>query len=149
MPGPSYEGLKTRLISKRQSEDGLKCQKARKKAGDEVMVNFVTPHSSNLYFVHRSRNTYASDCCTAKNIAKCLTVQSETRGLAMRFQTLDSLPLSDLTQKLYVMFVSTTAVKGELPQNAHVQGTHWMPPMGLKYAVFGMGESHDWTTAQQ
>jgi len=22
--------------------------------------------------------------------------------------------------------------------------THWMPPMGLKDAVFGMGESHDW-----
>ena len=95
---------------------------------------------------------YASDGGAAEKLAKRLAARGKARGLATRVQTLDSLPLSDLIQESYVVFVTSTAGQGEPPQNGrdmfkalNASAARGETPLtSLKYAVFGMGDSHYW-----
>ncbi|KAG8692040.1 hypothetical protein FRC11_007006 [Ceratobasidium sp. 423] len=97
---------------------------------------------------------YASDGGNAEKIAKRLTQRAQTRGLAARIQSMDSVPLSELaTEDAHVLFVTSTAGQGEPPQNgretfkainAAVARSESTLLANLKYAVFGMGDSHYW-----
>ncbi|CAE7224414.1 unnamed protein product [Rhizoctonia solani] len=97
---------------------------------------------------------YASDGGNAEKVAKRLTQRAQTRGLAARIQSMDSVPLSELaTEDAHVLFVTSTAGQGEPPQNgretfkavnAAVARSESTLLANLKYAVFGMGDSHYW-----
>ncbi|CAE6529895.1 unnamed protein product [Rhizoctonia solani] len=97
---------------------------------------------------------YASDGGNAEKVAKRLTQRAQTRGLAARIQSLDSVPLSELaTEDAHVLFVTSTAGQGEPPQNGRetfkainsaVARSESTLLANLKYAVFGMGDSHYW-----
>ncbi|KAJ1306769.1 hypothetical protein OPQ81_007755 [Rhizoctonia solani] len=97
---------------------------------------------------------YASDGGNAEKVAKRLAQRAQTRGLAARVQSMDSVPLSELaTEDAHVLFVTSTAGQGEPPQNgretfkavnAAVARSESTLLANLKYAVFGMGDSHYW-----
>ncbi|KIJ55400.1 hypothetical protein M422DRAFT_220075 [Sphaerobolus stellatus SS14] len=95
---------------------------------------------------------YASDGGTAEKVAKRLAARGKARGLATRFQTMDSFPLTDLATESHVAFVTSTQGQGEPPQNgrdtfkainaAIARGEK--PLEGVKYSIFGLGDSHYW-----
>lgn len=97
---------------------------------------------------------YASDGGTAEKMAKRLMQRAQTRGLAARVQTMDSVPLGELaTEDAHVLFVTSTAGQGEPPQNgremfktinAAVARSESTLLANLKYTVFGLGDSHYW-----
>jgi sulfite reductase (NADPH) hemoprotein beta-component len=95
---------------------------------------------------------YASDGGTAEKVAKRLAAREKVRGIATRVQTFDSFPLAHLTQESHVAFVTSTAGQGEPPQNGRdtfkalnaVAARRETPLQSIKYAVFGMGDSHYW-----
>ncbi|QRW17068.1 sulfite reductase subunit beta [Rhizoctonia solani] len=97
---------------------------------------------------------YASDGGNAEKLAKRLTQRAQTRGLAARVQSMDSVPLAELaTEDAHVLFVTSTAGQGEPPQNgretfkainAAVARSESTLLANLKYTVFGMGDSHYW-----
>ncbi|KAG9097123.1 hypothetical protein FS749_007030, partial [Ceratobasidium sp. UAMH 11750] len=100
---------------------------------------------------------YASDGGAAEKVAKRLGQRAQARGLAARVQTLDSVPLAKLVDEegdeARMLFVTSTAGQGEPPQNgrdtfkainaAAARGETTLLSK-LKYAVFGMGDSHYW-----
>ena len=95
---------------------------------------------------------YASDSGAAEKKAKRLANRAKARGLSVSIATLDSYTLESLAGEEYVAFVTSTAGQGEPPQNgrtffkslnaAALRGDHLLP--NLRYAVFGMGDSHYW-----
>lgn len=97
---------------------------------------------------------YASDGGAAEKLAKRLGQRATARGLAARVQTFDSIPLAEIAaEEAHVLFVTSTAGQGEPPQNgrdtfkainaASARGEKELFA-NLKYAVFGMGDSHYW-----
>ncbi|KAG8763199.1 hypothetical protein FRC12_008657 [Ceratobasidium sp. 428] len=100
---------------------------------------------------------YASDGGAAEKIAKRLGQRAQARGLAARVQTLDSAPLAQLVEEegdeARMLFVTSTAGQGEPPQNGRdtFKAINAAAARGetslfskLKYAVFGMGDTHYW-----
>ncbi|KAL1716559.1 hypothetical protein EV715DRAFT_254983, partial [Schizophyllum commune] len=99
---------------------------------------------------------YASDGGNAEKLAKKLAQRAEARGLSVTAGTFDSVPLESLAQEEYVAFVTSTAGQGEPPQNARrffkalnaAVAAGEKPLTKVKYAVFGMGDSHYWPRAE-
>ncbi|QRW03013.1 sulfite reductase subunit beta [Ceratobasidium sp. AG-Ba] len=100
---------------------------------------------------------YASDGGAAEKLAKRLSQRAQARGLAARVQSLDSVPLTKLVEEegdeARFLFVTSTAGQGEPPQNGRdtFKAINAAVARGdsslftkLKYAVFGMGDSHYW-----
>jgi len=95
---------------------------------------------------------YASDGGTAEKYAKRLATRAKARGLTTRVQTMDSFPIDELKQEESVAFITSTAGQGEPPQNGRdtFKALNAAATRGetlfatLKYAVFGMGDSHYW-----
>ncbi|KAF5355312.1 hypothetical protein D9758_006016 [Tetrapyrgos nigripes] len=96
---------------------------------------------------------YASDSGNAEKVAKRLCNRGKSRGLTTTLATLDSTPLESLAQSEdIVALITSTAGQGEPPQNgrqffkalnaAVARGE--TPLSNLRYAVFGMGDSHYW-----
>ncbi|KDN40693.1 putative sulfite reductase cys-4 [Tilletiaria anomala UBC 951] len=96
---------------------------------------------------------YASDGGNAEKVAKKLGVRARARGLAARVLAMDDFPVADeLKQEKNVAFVTSTAGQGEFPQNGRETWKTLNNRLSdgifagseLKYAVFGMGDSHYW-----
>ncbi|KAG6843443.1 hypothetical protein H0H87_004568 [Tephrocybe sp. NHM501043] len=96
---------------------------------------------------------YASDGGAAEKVAKKLAGRGAARGLATSVKAFDSVGLEGLRgEEGHVAFVSSTAGQGEPPQNgrqffkalnaAVASGEQILA--GVKYTVFGMGDSHYW-----
>ncbi|KAG6813848.1 hypothetical protein H0H92_006792 [Tricholoma furcatifolium] len=96
---------------------------------------------------------YASDGGNAEKVAKRLAGRGGARGLATTVRAFDSVGLEGLRgEESHVAFVTSTAGQGEPPQN----GRQFFKALnaavardekvldGLKYSVFGMGDSHYW-----
>ncbi|KAH8832502.1 sulfite reductase subunit beta [Flagelloscypha sp. PMI_526] len=103
---------------------------------------------------------YASDGGNAEKVAKRLANRGKARGLSTTLGTMDSTPLESFKkaeeeEETLVVFVTSTAGQGEPPQN----GRQFFKALNaaalaaspedrslakLKYAVFGMGDSHYW-----
>ncbi|EPQ56382.1 sulphite reductase hemo protein beta subunit [Gloeophyllum trabeum ATCC 11539] len=96
---------------------------------------------------------YASDGGKAEKVAKRLAGRGKARGLSVDVKTMDSVTLEDLAKEEGVVaFVTSVAGQGEFPQNGrtfakavHAAATRAEKPLrGLKFSVFGMGDSHYW-----
>lgn len=95
---------------------------------------------------------YASDGGNAEKIAKRLAARGKARGLGTRVQTLDSFPFKEIAEESHVAFITSTAGQGEPPQNGRdtfkafnaAVARNETPLQSVKYAVFGMGDSHYW-----
>ena len=95
---------------------------------------------------------YASDGGAAEKKAKRLANRAKARGLSVSIATLDSYTLESLAKEECVVFVTSTAGQGEPPQNgraffkslnaATLRDDQLLSK--LRYAVFGMGDSHYW-----
>ncbi|TFK51654.1 sulphite reductase hemo protein, beta subunit [Heliocybe sulcata] len=96
---------------------------------------------------------YASDGGKAEKVAKRLAGRGKARGLSVDMKTMDSVVLEDLVKEEgLVVFVTSVAGQGEFPQNGRsfvkvlngAVGRGEKPLQGVKFAVFGMGDSHYW-----
>jgi sulfite reductase (NADPH) hemoprotein beta-component len=95
---------------------------------------------------------YASDGGSAEKVAKRLANRGKARGLLTSVATIDSMSLDNLAQEEYAVFVTSVAGQGEPPQNGRsffktinaVAARGDMPLSGLRFSVFGMGDSHYW-----
>jgi len=96
---------------------------------------------------------YASDGGAAEKIAKRLANRGKARGLSTTIATLDSFTLDDLAkEEQHVALITSTAGQGEPPQNGRTFSKALNAAIAcgdkifstLRYAVFGMGDSHYW-----
>ncbi|KZP01641.1 sulfite reductase subunit beta [Calocera viscosa TUFC12733] len=109
---------------------------------------------------------YASDGGAAEKVAKRLAGRARARGLAASARPMDDLAWDewagdDVRKDGFTVFVTSTAGQGEPPQNGRNTfkllsgllarkgtGVQEKPLEELKYAVFGMGDSHYWPRAE-
>ncbi|KZT53405.1 sulphite reductase hemo protein, beta subunit [Calocera cornea HHB12733] len=108
---------------------------------------------------------YASDGGAAEKVAKRLAGRARARGLAASFRAMDELSWAewaadDVRKDGFTLFVTSTAGQGEPPQNgrntfkqlsavlSQSAGGEKKPLDELRYAVFGMGDSHYWPRAE-
>ena len=109
---------------------------------------------------------YASDGGVAEKMAKRLATRGTGRGLHARIQTFDSFSIDALRDEgrkgVTVAFITSTAGQGEAPQNGRellkafnasaareekpfsALNHDGDEPTGLKFAVFGLGDSKYW-----
>jgi sulfite reductase (NADPH) hemoprotein beta-component len=113
---------------------------------------------------------YASDSGIAEKVAKRLGQRASARGLGVRIQTFDGLEggiqglVNEAKVGTTVLFITSTAGQGEPPQNGRElfkalnsaaasgsrpfavtpEGAEEGAQEGLRYAVFGMGDSKYW-----
>ncbi|KAJ3720900.1 sulfite reductase subunit beta [Lentinula raphanica] len=99
---------------------------------------------------------YASDGGGAEKMAKRLAARGKIRGLDVNVAVLDTISLDTLAhEEGYAVFITSTAGQGEPPQNgkkffkslnaAMNQGDNKAILLsGLRYLVFGLGDSHYW-----
>lgn len=95
---------------------------------------------------------YGSDGGKAEKVARRLANRGKMRGLSTTAATMDSYSVEDLAKEEYVVFITSVAGQGEFPQNARAfvktlngfVARSEQPFTRLKYAVFGMGDSHYW-----
>lgn len=141
---------------------GSELKEARKKQAQAAFDALVNAMEGPPLFV-----LYASDGGNAEKIAKRLATRAKARGLSVRCGTLDSVPLDDVAREgregTTFAFVTSTAGQGEPPQNgrdtfkalnavfarsekpfAPEAASESATPVGLRYSVFGMGDSHYW-----
>ncbi|KIY45585.1 hypothetical protein FISHEDRAFT_76435 [Fistulina hepatica ATCC 64428] len=113
---------------------------------------------SNLNDAPKLRVYYASDGGKAEKLAKRFVGRAKQRGVELLdFATLDMCydggVLSSVGEnsKNVVVFITSTAGQGELPQNGRklFKGVNQLvqsrsPLSSFKFTVFGMGDSHYW-----
>ena len=126
---------------------GETVKEARKKRAQQSYNDLVNSLDAPPLLV-----LYASDGGAAEAKAKRLANRAKARGLLVSIATLDSYTLETLAEEEYVAFVTSTAGQGEPPQNgrtffkslnaAVLRGDQLL--LKLRYAVFGMGDSHYW-----
>ncbi|KZT27745.1 sulphite reductase hemo protein, beta subunit [Neolentinus lepideus HHB14362 ss-1] len=95
---------------------------------------------------------YASDGGKAEKVAKRLAGRGKARGLSTDMKSMDAVSVEDVKEEGIVVFITSVAGQGEFPQNgrtfvkalnaAAARGEK--PLEGLKFSVFGMGDSHYW-----
>ncbi|PWN28983.1 putative sulfite reductase cys-4 [Jaminaea rosea] len=93
---------------------------------------------------------FASDGGNAEKQAKKLSARAKARGIAARLLAMDDFPVAEeLKDEENVIFLTSTAGQGEAPQNGRLtwkalQAMESGSLSGVKYSVFGMGDSHYW-----
>ncbi|KAK9351811.1 hypothetical protein V1523DRAFT_415685 [Lipomyces doorenjongii] len=96
---------------------------------------------------------FASDGGTAENLAKRLQRRAKGRGLGAVVMAMDDFPVEDLGAEENLVIVTSTAGQGEFPQNGRnfwdaVKSSADLDLTSVKYAVFGLGDSHYWPRKQ-
>ncbi|KAH0582974.1 hypothetical protein H2248_010867 [Termitomyces sp. 'cryptogamus'] len=141
-----------KLASELVSSLGGRVQEARRARAKAAYSNLLAGMEHKPLLV-----LYASDGGAAEKVAKRLAGRGAARGLATSIKTFDSVGLEGLRgEEAHVAFVTSTAGQGEPPQNgrqffkalnaAVARGDGVLA--GLKYSVFGMGDSHYWPRAE-
>ncbi|EFW18322.1 hypothetical protein D8B26_005126 [Coccidioides posadasii str. Silveira] len=92
---------------------------------------------------------FASDNGNAENLAKRLGNRGKARGLKTAVMAMDDYPIEDLPTEENIVFISSTAGQGELPQNGRnfwetVKNSADLDLSSVHYSVFGLGDSHYW-----
>ncbi|KAG8887561.1 hypothetical protein FRB98_009467 [Tulasnella sp. 332] len=128
---------------------GTQVQEARREKAKQTYENLLSAMEGPPLLV-----LYASDGGNAEKIAKRLIGRAKVRGLAARALTMDSTSLEELKLEEHVAFVTSTAGQGEPPQNGRdtfraftalvAKGEKPFEGTPVKFAVFGMGDSHYW-----
>ncbi|KAG6888289.1 hypothetical protein C0992_008931 [Termitomyces sp. T32_za158] len=137
-----------KLASELVSSLGGRVQEARRARAKAAYGNLVAGMEHKPLLV-----LYASDGGAAEKVAKRLVGRGAARGLATTIKAFDSVGLEGLRgEESHVAFVTSTAGQGEPPQNgrqfykalnaAVARGEAVLA--GVKYSVFGMGDSHYW-----
>ncbi len=138
---------KPEIAAELVSSLGENIKEARKKRAQQSYNELLTSLDAPPLLV-----LYASDGGNAEKVAKRLANRGKVRGLTTAVATFDSVPLDSLANEEYVAFVTSTAGQGEPPQNGRqffkainaAAGRGEQPLTKLKFAVFGMGDSHYW-----
>ncbi|KAG9009005.1 hypothetical protein FRB94_012642 [Tulasnella sp. JGI-2019a] len=128
---------------------GTQIQEARREKAKQTYENLLSAMEGPPLLI-----LYASDGGNAEKIAKRLIGRAKVRGLAARASTMDSFPLEELKLEEHVAFITSTAGQGEPPQNGREtfraftafvsKGEKPFEGTPVKFAVFGMGDSHYW-----
>lgn len=92
---------------------------------------------------------FASDNGNAENLSKRLAKRGKARGLKTMVMAMDEYPLEDLASEENVLFISSTAGQGEIPQNGR---TFWegfknstdLDLSTVRFSTFALGDSHYW-----
>lgn len=92
---------------------------------------------------------FASDNGNAQSVAKRLGTRGKARGLKTTVMAMEDYPVEDLPTEENVVFVTSTAGQGEFPQNGRpfwdaIKDSTDLDLAGVKYSVFGLGDSHYW-----
>ncbi|CAN6620862.1 sulfite reductase [NADPH] subunit beta [Trichomonascus vanleenenianus] len=92
---------------------------------------------------------FASDGGTAESVAKRLERRAKGRGLKAVALAFDDLPAEELPTESNVVFITSTAGQGELPQNGRVlwdaiKNSTDLDLANIKFSVFGLGDSLYW-----
>ncbi|KAI3608505.1 sulfite reductase beta subunit [Moniliophthora roreri] len=138
---------KPEMASELVSSLGETVKEARKKKAQQSYNELVTALDVPPITI-----LYASDGGAAEKVAKRVRNRAQVRGLTVTLATMDSVPLDTLVGEEYVVFVTSTAGQGEPPQNGRqfFKAINAAVSKGdklftkLKYAIFGMGDSHYW-----
>lgn len=131
---------------------GTTVQEARKKRAELAYNDLVGALDSPPLLV-----LYASDGGAAEKLAKRLTNRAKARGISTTIAVLDSISLQSLAQEEHVIFVTSVAGQGEMPQNgrAFFKSTSAALAKGdkvlsnIRYSIFGMGDSHYWPRPEE
>lgn len=96
---------------------------------------------------------FASDGGTAENVAKRLARRGKARGLGAVAMAMDDFPIEDLGAEENLVIITSTAGQGEFPQNGRnfweaIKTSTDLDLASVKYAVFGLGDSHYWPRKQ-
>ncbi|KAK2465640.1 hypothetical protein APHAL10511_002184 [Amanita phalloides] len=138
---------KPEMAAELVSSLGENIKEARKRRAQQSFNELLTSLDAPPVLI-----LYASDGGNAEKVAKRLANRAKVRGLTATIATLDSVPLDSLAIEEYVVFITSTAGQGEPPQNGRqffkalnaAAGRGEVPLTKLKFAVFGMGDSHYW-----
>ncbi|KAF7729462.1 hypothetical protein EC973_004442 [Apophysomyces ossiformis] len=93
---------------------------------------------------------FGSDNGNAEGVAKKIATRAKSRGLQVKWMALDDYSdVQELANETNVAIVVSTAGQGEFPSNARdfwkaLNGLSGDVFADLKYAVFGLGDSHYW-----
>lgn len=138
---------KPQLATELVSSLGESVKEARRKKAAEAYGDLLVALDAPPLVI-----LYASDGGTAEKYAKKLMNRAKARGLSASIGTMDSMSVETLANEEYVAFVTSTAGQGEPPQNGRTlfkafnaaAGRGDRPFSKLRYAVFGLGDSHYW-----
>lgn len=130
---------------------GESVKEARRKRAQQAYAELLTAIDAPPLLV-----LYASDGGKAEKVARRLATRGKMRGLSTNVSTMDAVSLEDLAKEEYVAFVTSVAGQGEFPQNGRTLFKALNAAIGrgekvltkLKFAVFGMGDSHYWPRAE-
>jgi sulfite reductase (NADPH) hemoprotein beta-component len=122
--------------------------KKQKKHADEAYANLLeglTGAPISIYF--------ASDGGTAESLAKKLGKRASQRGLKPKVLSMDDIILEDLPLEENILFITSTAGQGEIPQNGKqfwdaIKNSGDLDLEFSKISVFGLGDSLYWPRPQ-
>lgn len=122
--------------------------KKQKKHADEAYANLLeglTGAPVSIYF--------ASDGGGAESLAKKLGKRCSQRGLKPKVLSMDDIILEELPLEENILFITSTAGQGEIPQNGKqfwdsIRNSGDLDLEFSKISVFGLGDSLYWPRAQ-
>ncbi len=130
---------------------GENVREARRQRAQQVYQDLVSNISAAPLLI-----LYASDGGGAEKKAKRFAARGRARRLATMASPMDAVSIEDVAKQEYVVFMTSVAGQGESPQNgrkfmkalnsAIARGERPFTP--VKFAVFGMGDSHYWPRSQ-
>ncbi|KAL2177550.1 uncharacterized protein P884DRAFT_199874 [Thermothelomyces heterothallicus CBS 202.75] len=92
---------------------------------------------------------FGSDNGNAQSLAKRLGTRGRARGLKTTVMAMEDYPVEDLPTEENLVIITSTAGQGEFPQNGKpfwdaIKDNTELDLASVKYAVFGLGDSHYW-----
>ena len=92
---------------------------------------------------------FASDNGNAESLAKRLGNRGRARGLKTMVMSMDDFPVEDLAVEENVVFMTSTAGQGEIPQNGRafwdaIKDNTELDLSQIHFTVFALGDSHYW-----
>ncbi|ANB12012.1 sulfite reductase (NADPH) subunit beta [Sugiyamaella lignohabitans] len=143
---------KLTLLSKRhptfarslQSSYGADIKASQKKRAQAALASLLEGLSGPPLTV-----LFASDGGVAESVAKRLQRRAKGRGLKSIVMSFDDYPVEEISNEENVVFVTSTAGQGELPQNGRafwdaVKNATDIDLANVNFGVFGLGDSHYW-----
>ncbi|CCE65377.1 hypothetical protein TPHA_0L00200 [Tetrapisispora phaffii CBS 4417] len=118
-----------------------KKQNARAKRAFDQLLEGLSGPPLHIY--------YASDGGNATALAKKLGNRAAARGLKSSVSSMDDIIIEELPNEENVIFVTSTAGQGELPQDGkafwdQIKSTLDLDLASVNFSVFGLGDSQYW-----
>lgn len=140
MLSKKYPDFSRNLVQSASDRITKKQERSAEEAYEQLLEGLSGP-PLHVYF--------ASDGGNAASLAKRLSNRAAARGLKATCHSMDNIDLEDLPGEENVVFVTSTAGQGEIPQDGKgfwdsIKGSNELDLGALKFAVFGLGDSLYW-----